>query len=95
MAAGRTNQPCLPDKSGVKQGLSVPKKSSFLWSSSQVSGYLPEMAASMSCSSLLLLGTAERFVEGLQEVCECGPGCLVCQGGTSQQKVQHFCQGKL
>lgn len=72
-----------------------PKKSSFLWSSSQVSGYLSEMAASTACSSLPLLGTAERFVEGLQQVCECGPGCLVCQGGTSQQKAQPFCQGKL
>lgn len=71
-----------------------PKNSSFLWSSSQVSGYLSEMAA-VGCSSLSLLGTAERFVEALQDVCECGPGCLLCHGGSPQQKAQPFCQGKL
>lgn len=71
-----------------------PKKSSFLWSSSQVSGYLSEMAA-MGCSALPLLVTAVRFVEALQEVCECGPGCLVCQGGTPQQRAQIFCQEEL
>lgn len=84
----------------IEWGLSVfvgsQKTSWFVWSSTQVAGYLPEVAAT-GCSSLLSFATPERFVEVLQEVCECDPGCLACQGGTPEQKPRlcFFWQGKL
>lgn len=71
-----------------------PKKSSFLWSSSQVSGYLSEMAA-VGFSSLPVLGTAERFVEALQEVCEWSPGCWGVSGWHTSAESTVFCLEKL
>lgn len=63
--AERINHACqIRVGSGSVRHCQSPEKSSFLWSSSQVSGYLSGMAA-VDCSSLLLLGTAGRFVEAL------------------------------
>ena len=60
------NQACQ-----IEWGLAVsgcpPKTSWFVWSSAQIAGYLPEMAAT-GCSSLSLFTTPEGFVEALQEV---------------------------
>lgn len=91
------NKSATPDRQewGLAVSVSPLRSPSLVWSSSPVSGYLSEMAA-VGCSSLPLLAIAKRFVEGLQEVCECGPvWCLGCQDSACQQKAQLFCQGKL
>lgn len=53
---------------GAKQ---LPKKSLVLCGEAQVAGYLPYAATVYS--SLSLFAASERFVQALQQVCECGP----------------------